>query len=142
MYRGREGQWAFILHRISGWALMLYLLIHTVSIGSVYLGQDVYNAIHHVYDFFLFRLGLVAIAGAVGFHAFNGIRIILMDFTTWGVRLQSQLFYAVLVLSAVVVAVALAYNVPRILDNDPETRRADPTHRVIAVAPAAPLGGR
>ena len=115
MYRGREGQWAFILHRLSGWAIMFYLLIHTVSIGSVILGQEVYDAIHHVYDFVLFRLGLIGVAGAVAYHAFNGIRIILMDFTTWGVRVQAQMFYAVLALSLAAVAVALWFNVPRIL---------------------------
>jgi len=115
MYRGREGQWSFYLHRLSGWALMLYLLIHTVSIGSVMLGEGVYNTIHHVYDFALFRLGLVGIAGAVAFHAFNGLRIIIMDFTSWGVRVQSQLFYGVLALSAAAMAVTLYYNVPRIL---------------------------
>lgn len=114
-YRGREGQWSFYLHRLSGWALMLYLLIHTVSIGSVMLGPDVYNAIHHVYDFVLFRIGLLGIVGAVAFHAFNGLRLILIDFTSWGVRVQNQMFYGVLALSLAAVGVALWYNVPRIL---------------------------
>ncbi len=116
MYKGREGQWAFYLHRVSGLALMFYLLIHTISIGSVMLGKDAYNAIHKIYELLPFRLGLIAISGAVAYHAFNGLRIIAMDFTGWGVKYQRQLWYGVLVLAAGVVLMALAYNVQRILE--------------------------
>jgi succinate dehydrogenase / fumarate reductase, cytochrome b subunit len=115
MYRGKEGQWAFLLHRISGVALLLYLLLHTVSIGSVMLGEQAYMSIHKIYDFILFRLGLIGVAGAVAYHAFNGLRIILMDFTDWGVKYQRQLWYGVLGISVIAVAYALYYNVPRIL---------------------------
>jgi succinate dehydrogenase / fumarate reductase, cytochrome b subunit len=122
MYKGREGQWAFFLHRLSGLAILAYLLIHTISIGSVMLGESAYMAIHKTYELPLFRFGLIGVAGAVAYHAFNGLRIILMDFTAFGVRFQRQLWYAVLVLSVAAVGVALAYNLPRIFDNDPETR--------------------
>jgi succinate dehydrogenase / fumarate reductase, cytochrome b subunit len=115
MYRGREGQWAFLLHRISGIAILLYLLIHTISIGSVMLGEQAYMSIHKIYDFVLFRLGLIGVAGAVAYHAFNGLRIILMDFTDWGVKYQRELWYGVLGLAVITVLYALYYNVPRIL---------------------------
>ncbi|MEY4531977.1 MAG: hypothetical protein RLZZ156_2700, partial [Deinococcota bacterium] len=49
MYKGREGQWAFFLHRLSGVAILLYLIMHTVSIGSTMLGEEVYGAVHKVY---------------------------------------------------------------------------------------------
>ncbi len=115
MYQGREGQWAFYLHRVSGLALLLYLMIHTISIGSVLLGPDVYGAVHEVYKFILFRLGLIAITGAVAYHSFNGLRIVVMDFTGWGVRYQRQLWYTALVLAAGVMVVALVYNFPRLI---------------------------
>ena len=119
MYKGKEGQWAFFLHRLSGLALLAYLLLHTFSIGSVMLGEKFYMSIHEVYGFFLFRLGLIGVAGAVSYHAFNGIRIILMDFTDWGVKIQRQLWYGVLVLAVVATGVAAVYNLPRIFDKDP-----------------------
>jgi succinate dehydrogenase / fumarate reductase, cytochrome b subunit len=122
MYKGREGQWAFYLHRLSGLAILAYLLIHVISIGSVMLGESAYMAIHKTYGLPFFRLGLIGVAGAVAYHAFNGLRIILMDFTAFGVRFQRQLWYAVLVLAIAAVGVALAYNLPRIFDNDPETK--------------------
>jgi succinate dehydrogenase / fumarate reductase, cytochrome b subunit len=121
MYKGKEGQWAFYLHRISGLALLAYLLLHTFSIGSVMLGEKFYMSIHEVYGFVLFRLGLIGVSGAVSYHAFNGIRIILMDFTDWGVKVQRQLWYGVLVLAVIATGIAAVYNLPRIFDNDPLT---------------------
>jgi succinate dehydrogenase / fumarate reductase, cytochrome b subunit len=118
MYRGREGQWAFFLHRLSGLAILLYLMLHTVSIGSVLLGEGVYNAIHEVYKNIFFRLGLIGVAGAVAYHSFNGLRIVIMDFTGWGVKYQRQLWYASLFFAAVVMAFALAYNIPRFLEGE------------------------
>ncbi len=130
MYKGREGQWAFFLHRLSGLALLAYLLLHTFSIGSVMLGEKFYSSIHEVYGFVLFRLGLIGVAGAVAYHAFNGIRIILMDFTDWGVKVQRQLWYGVLVLAVVATGIAAVYNLPRIFDNDPLTLRHTSSHTV------------
>ncbi len=126
MYKGREGQWAFYLHRLSGLAILAYLLIHTVSIGSHMLGESAYMAIHKTYELPFFRFGLIAVAGAVAYHAFNGLRIILMDFTAFGVKFQRQLWYGVLALSVASVSVALAYNLPRIFDDNPQTHLEQP----------------
>jgi succinate dehydrogenase / fumarate reductase, cytochrome b subunit len=122
MYKGREGQWAFYLHRLSGLAILAYLLIHTISIGSVLLGSEAYMAIHKTYELPFFRFGLIGVAGAVAYHAFNGLRIIAMDFTAFGVKFQRQLWYLVLVLAVASTGVAMAYNLPRIFDDKPETR--------------------
>jgi succinate dehydrogenase / fumarate reductase, cytochrome b subunit len=115
MYKGREGQWAFFLHRLSGIAILLYLILHTVSIGSTMLGEQVYTAVHKVYELAPFRLGLVGVAGAVAYHAFNGLRIVLMDFTDWGVKYQRQLWYAALVLAGLFMLLTLYANLPRLL---------------------------
>jgi succinate dehydrogenase / fumarate reductase, cytochrome b subunit len=130
MYKGREGQWAFFLHRLSGLALLLYLLLHTVSIGSVMLGEQAYNTIHRLYENIFFRFGLIGVAGAVAYHAFNGLRIIAMDFTAWGVKYQRQMWYVVLVLAIAATAVALVYNLPRMFDDDPKTQVPVPQHLV------------
>jgi succinate dehydrogenase / fumarate reductase cytochrome b subunit len=62
-----------------------------------------------------FRLGLIGVAGAVAYHAFNGLRIVLMDFTGWGVRYQRELWYVALLLAGVVILISLYANLPRIL---------------------------
>ncbi len=114
MYKGREGQWAFFLHRLSGVAILLYLILHTVSIGSTMLGEEVYGAVHKLYELMPFRLGLIGVAGAVAYHAFNGLRIVAMDFTSWGVKYQRQLWYAALVMAALFMLLTLYANLPRL----------------------------
>ena len=114
MYKGREGQWAFFLHRLSGVAILLYLIMHTVSIGSTMLGEEVYGVVHKVYELMPFRLGLIGVAGAVAYHAFNGLRIVLMDFTDWGVKYQRQLWYGSLGLAGLFMLLTLYANLPRL----------------------------
>lgn len=113
-YKG-SGQWPFILHRLSGLAILLYLMLHIFSIGSFIFGEKFYMSIHHVYGLLPFRLGIIGLATLVAFHAFNGLRIILMDFTSFGVRMQKQSFFAVIALTLGFLIWSLIVNVPRIL---------------------------
>ncbi len=116
MYRGREGQWAFVLHRMSGVALALYLLLHVIDISLVMWGPDgPFNAFLAFYHQWPFRIGLILIIAGVVYHALNGLRIILMDFTTWGVRYQGPLWYGVLGLTAAIGVPVLWKIVPEIL---------------------------
>jgi succinate dehydrogenase / fumarate reductase cytochrome b subunit len=55
----------------------------------------------------------MVIAGVV-YHAFNGLRIIVMDFTDWGVRVQGALWYGVLGATAAVGVPVLIKIVPEI----------------------------
>lgn len=115
MYRGREGQWAFLLHRLSGLAILAYLLLHVVSISLAVFGEDPYMAVHRLYDFWAFRIGLIFVTAGVVYHSLNGLRIIIMDFTGTGIAYQRQMWYGVLGLSALaMIGVAWAV-VPRIL---------------------------
>lgn len=115
MYRGREGQWAFLLHRLSGLAILFYLLLHVFSIGSIIFGEKFYMAIHHTYESPIFRIGLIFVTAGVAYHAFNGLRIIIMDFTSGGVKLQRPLWYGVLVITALFTGYAAYMNIPRII---------------------------
>lgn len=116
MYRGREGQWAFILHRLSGIALALYLLLHVLDISLVMYGPDgPFNAFLTFYHQWPFRIGLIFIMAAVVYHALNGLRIIIMDFTTWGVKIQRELWYGVLVGTTLIGIPILIKVIPEIL---------------------------
>jgi succinate dehydrogenase / fumarate reductase cytochrome b subunit len=115
MYRGREGYWAFLLHRASGVALALYLLLHVVDISLVMYGPDgpfdTFLAFYHKWPF---RVGLILVMGGVVYHAINGFRIILMDFTGWGIRFQRALWYGVLVLTTAIGIPVLIKVVPEL----------------------------
>ena len=101
MYRGSEGQWAFYLHRISGIGILVFLVLHVLNIASAMWGPEVSNAFMKFYHQPVFQLGLLVLIAGVLYHGFNGLRIILMDFTSWGVRYQKQLWYAAWVLFVV-----------------------------------------
>ena len=48
-YRPREGMVAFVLHRISGLAVLLFLSIHIVDTSTVYFFPDFYEEFLAVY---------------------------------------------------------------------------------------------
>ena len=115
MYRGREGQWAFVLHRLSGVALALYLMLHVLDISLVMYGPDgPFNAFLAFYHQWPFRIGLILIMAAVVYHAFNGLRIILMDLTSWGTKYHRQLWYGVLGATTIIGIPVLLKVVPEI----------------------------
>lgn len=116
MYRAREGQLAFMLHRMSGVALALYLLLHVIDISLVMWGPEgPFNAFLAFYHQWPFRVGLILVIAGVVYHALNGLRIIVMDFTGWGVRFQAPLWYGVLGLTALIGIPVLWKIVPEIL---------------------------
>lgn len=98
LYRGREGMWSWVLHRITGVAIFFFLLVHVLDTALVRVSPEAYNAVIGTYQTPIMGLGEVALVGAIVFHAFNGLRIILVDFWSWATRNQKVLFYVVVVL--------------------------------------------
>ncbi|MFB3921443.1 MAG: succinate dehydrogenase, cytochrome b556 subunit [Terriglobia bacterium] len=79
-YRGGAGQWSWIFHRVTGVGVFLFLLIHVVDTAFIGWGPELYNKAIALYRMPFFRVGEVFLAGAVLFHALNGMRIIIIDF--------------------------------------------------------------
>ena len=98
LYRGREGMWSWVLHRITGVAIFFFLLVHILDTALVRVSPEAYNAVIGTYQTPIMGLGEVALVGAIVFHAFNGLRIILVDFWSWATRHQQVLFYVVIAL--------------------------------------------
>ena len=93
---GREGYWAWVLHRASGLGVLLFLALHIVDIGLVNFGPDVFNySVATLYRNPLARVGEVLLVAAVVYHAANGLRIIAVDVWDGASRYQRQLWYAV-----------------------------------------------
>jgi succinate dehydrogenase / fumarate reductase cytochrome b subunit len=118
MYRGREGQWAFFLHRISGVAILAFLLLHVLDISLVMWGPEAFNALLGFYHQPIFRLGLLLVIAGVLYHSLNGLRIILMDMTSWGARHQVELWRGVLVLFVVFYLPVLVIALPQIVGGE------------------------
>lgn len=102
MYQLKEGQIAYILHRVSGVAVILFLFAHLVENFFLLLGRDAYNAAIGIYDTWYFRLGEFGLVAAVTYHALNGVRIIAVDFWQASTRYQKQMWYGVMLLSAAI----------------------------------------
>ncbi|HET8910659.1 MAG TPA: succinate dehydrogenase, cytochrome b556 subunit, partial [Ktedonobacteraceae bacterium] len=80
MYKGQSGMWSWLLHRITGLAVLLFLLVHIVDISLLNFGPAVYNDGIALFGTPIVRLISLALIAAVFYHAFNGVRIILIDF--------------------------------------------------------------
>lgn len=107
LYRGHEGMWSWVLHRITGIAIYFFLLVHVLDTATVRLDPEVYNSVMGSYKTPIMGLGEAGLVAAIIFHALNGLRIILVDATRWGTRYQKVMFYVVLALWVVVMAAFL-----------------------------------
>jgi succinate dehydrogenase / fumarate reductase, cytochrome b subunit len=105
VYKGRSGQWAFVLHRITGFLVFFFLLLHVVDVSLVNVSAELYNEVHELYGNVLLRLFEVGLLGALVFHAFNGLRIVMVDFFPGAIRNEQAMFGVVLALTAVLTAV-------------------------------------
>ena len=103
-YRGKSGQWAFIGHRITGFLVFMFLLLHVVDVSLVQ-DKHLYNEVHAVYGNVVLRVFEVTLLFALVFHALNGLRIILIDFFPEAVRNERVFF-------SVVVFLTLAIGIP------------------------------
>lgn len=77
-YRGQGPMWAFILHRLSGIGIVLFVGLHVLA--AYFLSQpwgvDAGIVINTIYEHGLFQAFIFFCAL---FHAINGLRIVVMD---------------------------------------------------------------
>lgn len=102
MYRGREGMWAWIFHRLTGLAVFLFLLTHILDTALIGAGPKVYNQVIQLYRHPFFLIGEIFLVAAVLYHTLNGLRVILIDFWEKGTLYQRQLFWAEMALFLVI----------------------------------------
>jgi len=94
-YRGRAGQWAWIMHRLTGLGVLLFVYLHIIDTSMIGWGPHAYNEAMALYRMTVFRIGEIILVGAVLYHALNGMRIIVMDFWPRTTVVQKQLLYGV-----------------------------------------------
>jgi succinate dehydrogenase / fumarate reductase cytochrome b subunit len=96
--------WSWVLHRITGVAIFFFLLVHILDTSLVRLSPEAYNSVIDQYKTPIMGLGEAALVAAIGFHAFNGLRIILVDFWSVGTKHQRLMFWIVIGLWVVLMA--------------------------------------
>ena len=104
LYRGREGMWSWVLHRITGVAIFFFLLVHILDTALVRIWPEGYNVVIESYKTPVMGLGEIGLVAAIGLHALNGLRIIAIDFTGIGPRIQRLMFWIAIAIWLVLLA--------------------------------------
>ena len=85
-YQGKGPMLAWILHRISGLGIVLFVALHILaSFLSQQFGSDLGVFINTIYENWIFQIFIFFCAL---FHAVNGLRIVLLDL--WPKLLEYQ----------------------------------------------------
>jgi succinate dehydrogenase cytochrome b556 subunit len=78
-YRRHSGSWAYILHRISGIGLTFYLFLHIYALTGLTKGRAAFAEEMALFTTPPFKFLEWFLGALVIFHAFNGIRIAVVD---------------------------------------------------------------
>lgn len=95
LYRGREGMWSWVAHRVTGVLIFFFLFVHVLDTALVRVSPEAYDDVIATYKnpiVSLLEYGLVA---AILFHALNGLRVVAVDFWAKGPKYQRQLLWTV-----------------------------------------------
>lgn len=101
MYKS-TGFISFFLRRLTGIALVLYLFTHMWVIGSINSGPEAFDARLSAVQSPIFKFAEIALLAAVVYHAFDGIRLLIVhyfDVTEY----RKSLFYAIFAISVILV---------------------------------------
>jgi succinate dehydrogenase / fumarate reductase, cytochrome b subunit len=98
LYRGREGMWSWVAQRITGALTFFFLFAHVLDTALVRVSPASYDAVIATYKNPLVNLMEVGLVGAVLYHAFNGLRVIAIDFWSKGPKYQRQMLWVAVAL--------------------------------------------
>lgn len=84
-YRARQhpAYWAFLVHRLSGLALGLFLPLHFWALGQAIGGAARLDGFLRVADQPLFKLGEWGLVVLLSLHMMGGVRLLLIEFGDW-----------------------------------------------------------
>ena len=87
--------WSWVAHRITGVLIFFFLLVHVLDTALVRVSPEAYDAVVGTYKNPIVGLGETGLVAAILFHAFNGVRVMLVDFWSKGTRYHRQLLWGV-----------------------------------------------
>lgn len=94
------GSFAFIMNRVSGIGLTVYLFLHLVVLGQLARGPQAYDQFITMVKSPWFLFGEFIVVAGVLLHGLNGLRVALTSFGS-GVQRQKQLFIGLMILALV-----------------------------------------
>lgn len=103
-YGLNTGLFAWILHRLTGLALVLYLLLHLTVLSSLAKGPEAFNKLMASMNIFIFKVLEVGLFGVFLYHGLNGVRVIMSDFGMES-KYHKNLFWAFFALVIILVLI-------------------------------------
>lgn len=103
-YRGREGHYSFLLHRLTGLGTLLFLAVHILDTSTVYFFPHLYDEAIELYRSTPFMIGEIALVFSIIFHGVNGLRIAWFDMVQpkgWAIKSQRRTARTTLVISLI-----------------------------------------
>ncbi|HCA86879.1 MAG TPA: succinate dehydrogenase, cytochrome b556 subunit [Streptomyces sp.] len=107
LYRGREGMWSWVAHRVTGVLIFFFLFVHVLDTALVRVSPEAYDAVVATYKTPLVALMEYGLVAAILFHALNGLRIVAVDFWSKGAKHQKVMLWTVMAVWIVLMAGAL-----------------------------------
>jgi len=114
-YRYFTGSLAYVLHRVSGIALLFFLFFHILSITKSQATPEAYDLMIRRMQEPDFKIGEILLFAGLVFHALNGIRILVVDFAVRRTTSHKRLFWGFAVLA---IGLILAGTIPLVLHNN------------------------
>ncbi|MCY3837006.1 MAG: succinate dehydrogenase, cytochrome b556 subunit [Anaerolineaceae bacterium] len=115
-YRGAIGQWSWLLHRLSGLGVVLFIVLHVVDTSWAVFYPPLYEEAIKTYQSPLFTLGEFALVASVVYHAFNGLRVAFFDYRPQLWRHQGRAAVGVLLLSGLLLTPVFVLMFGHVLD--------------------------
>ena len=81
--RGHPGHWAFLVHRISGVLLTLFLPGHFVALGAALEGAAAFDAFLAWTEMPIVKFAEWGIVLLLAAHLTGGLRILALEFLPW-----------------------------------------------------------
>jgi succinate dehydrogenase / fumarate reductase cytochrome b subunit len=107
LYRGREGMWSWVAHRVTGVLIFFFLFVHVLDTALVRVSPEAYDDTIALYKTPLVALMEYGLVAAILFHALNGLRVVAVDFWSKGALYQKQMFWTVMGIWIVLMAGAV-----------------------------------
>jgi succinate dehydrogenase / fumarate reductase, cytochrome b subunit len=115
-YRGKEGQLAWVGHRLAGLGTLLFFIMHVIDTSWVYFWPTGYEHAIALYKSVPFLAGELLLVLAVLYHGVNGLRVALMDWRPQLWKYQRQITLGTFALVAALYIPAFIVMMGHILD--------------------------
>ncbi len=81
--RAHTAYWAFVIHRLSGLWLAMFLPLHFLFLGQALRGEAALETALRWTDHPLVKLGEIAVVILLALHLAGGLRLLALEFLPW-----------------------------------------------------------